>query len=109
MDLGKSLVIKGELSASEDVMLHGQFEGTISLPNHTLSIAPQATISASIVAKAVVVMGAITGSVTARDRIELQATGSMTGDLASPRLVIAEGGCLKGKVDMPPAKAKPAS
>jgi cytoskeletal protein CcmA (bactofilin family) len=101
MDLGKSLVIKGELRASEDLTLYGQMEGTITLPDHTLSIGPHANIRASISAKAVVIMGAVTGNVTAKERIEIRATGSVTGDIATPGLVVAEGGRLSGKVDMP--------
>jgi cytoskeletal protein CcmA (bactofilin family) len=102
MDLGKSLAIKGELSASEDLTLYGQMEGTITLPDHTLSIGPHASIRASISAKAVVIMGSVTGNVTAGDRIEIRATGSVTGDIAAPRLVVVEGGRLRGKVEMPP-------
>ena len=101
MDLGKSLVIKGELRASEDLTLYGQMEGTITLPDHTLSIGPHANIRASISAKTVVIMGAVTGNVTAKERIEIRATGSVTGDIATPGLVVAEGGRLSGKVDMP--------
>ena len=101
MDLGKSLVIKGELSASEDLTLYGYMEGTITLPDHTLSVGPHANIRASISAKAVVIMGTVTGNVTAKERIEIRATGSVTGDLATPGLVVAEGGRLNGKVAMP--------
>jgi cytoskeletal protein CcmA (bactofilin family) len=101
MDLGKSLVIKGELSASEDLTLYGYMEGTITLPDNTLSVGPHANIRASISAKAVVIMGTVTGNVTAKERIEIRATGSVTGDLATPGLVVAERGRLNGKVDMP--------
>jgi cytoskeletal protein CcmA (bactofilin family) len=100
MDLGKSLMIKGELSASEDLTLYGQMEGTISVPDHTLSIGPHASIGASISARAVVIMGTVTGNVTARERVEIRATGSVTGDIAAAVLVVAEGGRLNGKVDM---------
>jgi cytoskeletal protein CcmA (bactofilin family) len=109
IDLGKSLVIKGDLSASEDLTLYGQMEGTITLPDHTLSIGPHANIRASISAKAVVIMGAVTGNVTARERIEILATGSVTGDITSPRLVVAEGGHLRGKVEMPTASSRSAA
>jgi cytoskeletal protein CcmA (bactofilin family) len=101
MDLGKSVVIKGELSGSEDLTLYGQMEGSIRLPDHTLTIGPHADIKADISAKAVVIMGAVTGSVTAGVKVEIRATGSVTGDIASPRLVIADGGCLRGRVSMP--------
>ena len=100
MDLGKSVVIKGELSASEDLTLYGQMEGSIMLPGHTLTIAPNADIKAAINANAVVILGAVTGNVTARERVEIQATGSVAGDVTSPRLAIAEGGCLSGTVQM---------
>ena len=92
MDLVKSVVIKGDLSASEDLTLYGQMEGSVTLPNHTLTIGPGANIKASISAKAVVIMGAVTGNVTAGEKVEIRATGSVTGDLAAPRLVVAEGG-----------------
>jgi cytoskeletal protein CcmA (bactofilin family) len=100
MDLGKSVFIKGELSGSEDFTLYGQMEGSIKLPEHTLTIGPHADIRAEVSAKAVVIMGAILGDVTARDRVEIQATGSVTGDIKSPRLVVADGGFLRGKVEM---------
>ena len=100
MDLGKSVVIK-ELSGSEDLTLYGQMEGSIRLPDHTLTIGPHADIKADISAKAVVIMGAVSGSVTAGEKVEIRATGSVTGDIASPRLVIADGGCLRGRVSMP--------
>jgi cytoskeletal protein CcmA (bactofilin family) len=101
MDLGKSVMIKGELSASEDLTLYGQMEGSVTLPNHTLTIGPHADIKAAIAAKSVVIMGAVTGNVTAGERIEIQNTGSINGDVVSPRLAIADGGCLRGKVQMP--------
>ena len=101
MDLVKSVVIKGDLSASEDLTLYGQMEGSVTLPDHTLTIGAAANIKASISAKAVVIMGAVTGNVTAGEKVEIRATGSITGDLAAPRLVVAEGGHLRGKVEMP--------
>ena len=103
MDLGKSVFIKGELSGSEDLTLTGQMEGSIKLPGHTLTIGSHADIKAEISAKAIVIMGAVTGNVTAGDRVEIQATGSVTGDVVSPRLVIADGACLRGRVQMPQA------
>lgn len=101
LDLGHSVVIHGEVSASEDVTLYGQMEGSIKLPDHTLTIGPHAHIKAEISAKAVVIMGEVIGNVTAADKVEIRATGSVTGDIASPRLAIADGGCLCGRVAMP--------
>jgi cytoskeletal protein CcmA (bactofilin family) len=101
MDLGKSVVIKGELSGSEDLTLYGQMEGSIKLPDHTLTIGPHADIKAQVSARSVVIMGAVTGNVTAGEKVEIGATGSVTGDISSPRLAIADGGCFRGRVEMP--------
>jgi cytoskeletal protein CcmA (bactofilin family) len=104
MDLGKSVTIKGELSASEDLTLYGHMEGSIKLPDHTLTIGPHANIKAGISAKAVVIRGAVTGDVTANERVEILASGSVTGDVVAPCLVVAEGGQLRGRVEMRPMK-----
>jgi cytoskeletal protein CcmA (bactofilin family) len=101
MDLGTSVVIMGELSGSEDLTLCGQMEGSIKLPAHTLTVGSQATIKADISAKAIVITGAVIGNVMAADKVEIQATGSVTGDVVSPRLVIADGGYLSSTVKMP--------
>jgi cytoskeletal protein CcmA (bactofilin family) len=106
MDLGKSVVIKGEISASEDLVLYGQMEGRIALPDHTLTIGPHADIKAEIAAKAVVIMGAVTGNVKAGDKVDVRDTGSVLGDISAPRLAIAEGGCVRGKVQMSSKGAK---
>jgi cytoskeletal protein CcmA (bactofilin family) len=103
MDLGRSVVIKGELSASEDLTLYGHMDGSVKLPDHTLTIGPDADIRAEVAAKAVVIMGALTGNVTASERVEIRATGSVTGDIASPRFAMVDGGRLQGKVEMPQA------
>jgi cytoskeletal protein CcmA (bactofilin family) len=100
MDLGTSVVIKGELSASEDQTLCGHLEGSVRLPEHTLTIGANAEVKAEIVAKTVIILGSVTGNVTATERLDVRATGSVIGDVASPRLVIADGGTLRGKVQM---------
>jgi cytoskeletal protein CcmA (bactofilin family) len=101
LDLGRSVVIKGELSGSEDLTLSGYMEGSITLPVHTLTIGPHAEIKTQVSAKSVVVMGAVTGNVTAGERVETLATGSVIGDIVSPRLAIEDGCCLHGRVEMP--------
>jgi cytoskeletal protein CcmA (bactofilin family) len=101
MDLGSSIVITGELSASEDLTLYGQMDGRITLPDHTLTIGSKADIRAEIAAKAVVIMGTVTGNVTAGENVAIRATGSVTGDLVSPRLAIEDGGRLHGRVETP--------
>ena len=101
-NVGPSVSIKGELSGSEDMILDGQMEGRISLPEHMLTVGTQAAVKADIAARTVVVKGAVTGNVKAAERIEIQSNGSVTGDVISPRLVIADGGSLQGKVEMKP-------
>jgi cytoskeletal protein CcmA (bactofilin family) len=103
MDLGKSVVIKGELSGSEDFTLYGQMDGSIRLPDHTLTIGPHADIRAEVLARSVVVMGAVTGNVTAADKVEIQSTGFVNGDIVAPRIAVAEGGGLHGRVARPGA------
>jgi len=99
MTLGTSIVIKGDLSASEDLTLYGKMEGSVTLHGgHTLTIGRHADIRAAIDAKAVVIQGAVTGNVTARERVEIQTTGSVSGDVSSPRLAIADGASIRGKV-----------
>jgi len=101
MNIGASVVIKGELSGSEDLTLCGQMEGSVRLPDHTLTVGPNAELKAEISAKAVIVAGAVIGNVKATDRVEIQAAGSVVGDIAAPRLAIADGGGFRGRVDMP--------
>jgi cytoskeletal protein CcmA (bactofilin family) len=101
MNLGNSMSIKGELSGSEDLTLYGQMEGSIRLPDHTLTIGPDADIRAEISAKTLVIMGTVTGNVTAAEKVDIGSTGTLVGDLVSPRLAIADGGCIRGKVQTP--------
>jgi cytoskeletal protein CcmA (bactofilin family) len=103
MKLGSSMSIKGELSGSEDLTLYGQMEGSIRLPDHTLTIGPDADIHAEISAKALVIMGTVTGNVIAAEKVDIRSTGSLVGDLISPRLAIADGGSIRGKVQTPTA------
>src|SRR5258705_11660803 len=92
MNLGKSVTIKGELSGSEDLTLYGRMEGSVKLPDYTLTIGPDADIRAEISAKTVVIMGGVTGNVVAGERVEIRSTGSVTGDVASPRLPSQDAG-----------------
>ena len=108
MNLGDSVFIKGELSGSEDLTLCGQMEGSVKLPDHTLTIGPNAKIDAEITAKSVVVTGVVVGNVTATERVAIEGTGSVTGDIVSPVLAVADGGFLRGRVDMSRERRPPA-
>ena len=115
VNIGKSVVIKGELSGSEDLTIEGQVEGRIDLKDNVLTIGPNGKIKAEVFAKSVVVLGEVTGNVTASEKVDIRDNGSVDGDVASPRVAIAEGAHFRGSVDMQrkggPAvqPAKPAS
>ena len=98
--LGRSVVIKGDLTGSEDLIIDGRVEGRINLPDHSLTIGPDAHIEAEVVAKAVIVIGSVTGRITATHKVEIRDGGSVDGDLQSASVVIHEGAYLRGKVDM---------
>ena len=98
--IGKSVVIKGELTGSEDLYIDGQVEGSISLKGNSLTIGPNGQIKASVEAKAVVVQGKLEGNVQASDRVELRKSAIMTGDISTQRIAIEEGAYLKGKIDI---------
>ena len=100
VNIGKSVIIKGELSGSEDLTIEGQVEGKIELRQNVLTIGPNAKIKAQVAAKTIVVEGSVQGNVMATERIEIRDKGSVEGDLASPRVAIADGAHFRGSIDM---------
>ena len=100
VNIGKSVIIKGELSGSEDLTIEGHVEGRIDLKGNVLTIGPNGKIKAEVFAKAVVVLGEVTGNVTASEKVDIRDNGSVDGDIASPRVAIAEGAHFRGSVDM---------
>jgi cytoskeletal protein CcmA (bactofilin family) len=100
VNIGKSVVIKGELNGSEDLTIEGHVEGTIQLKEHVLTIGPNGRIKAQVFAKSVIVLGEVTGNVTATDKVDIRENGSVDGDIVSPRVAIAEGAHFRGSVDM---------
>jgi len=118
VNIGKSVVIKGELNGSEDLTIEGHVEGTIQLKEHVLTIGANGRIKAQVYAKAVIVLGEVIGNVTASEKVDIRDNGSVDGDIVSPRVAIAEGAHFRGSVDMQrkggaapqaPAQAKPAA
>ena len=100
VNIGKSVVIKGELNGSEDLTIEGNVEGTIQLQEHVLTIGPNGRIKAQVFAKSVIVLGQVTGNVTATEKVDIRDNGSVDGDIVSPRVAIAEGAHFRGTVDM---------
>ena len=109
VNIGKSVVIKGELNGSEDLTIEGQVEGKIELRQNVLTIGPNAKIKAQVFAKSVVILGEVTGNVAATDKVDIRDNGSVDGDIAAPRVAIAEGAHFRGSIDMQREKggAKP--
>jgi len=104
--IGKSVVIKGELSGSEDLYVDGQVEGNIELSGNRLIIGPHGQVRANVNAKGVIVQGKLEGNIRASERAELAKSAVVTGDIATQRVAIEEGAYFKGKVDIQREGAK---
>lgn len=100
VNIGKSVVIKGELNGSEDLTIEGHIEGKIELKDNVLTIGPNGKIKAQVFAKSVIVLGTVNGNITASDKVDIRDGGSVDGDVVSPRVAIAEGARFHGSVDM---------
>lgn len=100
VNIGKSVVIKGELNGSEDLTIEGHVEGKIELKDHVLTIGPNGKIKAAVFAKSVIVLGEVNGNVNASEKVDIRDGGSVDGDIVSPRVAIAEGAHFRGSVDM---------
>ena len=98
--IGQSIVFKGELTGDEDLEIDGQVEGTVHLKNHQLTIGANGQVQAELKAKAVVIVGHVTGNVVGTERVEIQATGIVDGDVTAPKLVVAEGARINGAIHM---------
>lgn len=98
--IGKSIVINGELSGSEDLTIEGRVDGKIELRDHVLTVGSNGRIKAQITAKAIVVLGQVTGNLNATEKVDIKETGSVEGDVVAPRVAIADGSHFKGSIDM---------
>ena len=98
--IGKTIVVRGELTGSEDLTIEGRVEGKISLKEHHLTVGETGNISAEVITKIMTVIGRMEGNLIAKEKVEITESGSMTGDIIAPRIVVADGAKLKGSVDM---------
>ena len=105
--IGRSVIIKGELSGSEDLYVDGQVEGTIELHGNRLIIGPNGQVRANVNAKGVVVEGKLDGNIRASERAELKKSAVAVGDIVTQRISIEDGAYFKGKVDIQRESAKP--
>ena len=107
--IGRTLVIKGEITGAESLFVDGRVEGTINLPDNRVTIGRNGNVAANVSAKEVVVMGKIQGNVECSDRLDIRSEGSLTGDVITHRISVEEGAILKGGVEVrvPEKKAQP--
>ena len=99
-NIGKSISIRGDLTGNEDMVIEGHVEGKVDLPNSQLTIGANGHVKAEIHAKGVVIVGQVVGNVFGLERVEIQSTGRVEGDVAAPKLVVAEGAQINGAIQM---------
>src|SRR5450631_3585632 len=97
--IGRSLVIKGEVTGAESLFIDGRVEGTISFPEHRVTIGRSGNVAANITAKEVVIMGKVQGNVDCADRLDIRSEGLLSGDVITHRISVEEGAILKGGVE----------
>jgi cytoskeletal protein CcmA (bactofilin family) len=98
--VGKSIVIKGELSGNEDLVVEGNVDGTITLTDNNLVVGADGRVNANLFARSVTITGKVEGDVSSTERVEITATGSLKGNIRSPRVVINDGAFFQGSVEM---------
>jgi len=106
--IGKSLIVKGEVSGSESLYIDGKVEGAINLPGNRVTIGRNGQVAANILAREIVVLGKVRGNCQASDRVDIRSEGSLTGDVIAARISIEDGAFFKGGIDIrkPGAEAK---
>ena len=98
--IGKSLVVKGEVTGSESLYIDGKVEGAINLPGNRVTVGRNGQVSANISAREVVVLGKVRGNINAQDRVDIRSEGSLTGDVIAQRISIEDGAFFKGGIDI---------
>jgi cytoskeletal protein CcmA (bactofilin family) len=108
--IGKSLVVKGEVTGSESLYIDGKVEGAINLPGNRVTIGRNGQVAANITAREVVVLGKVKGNINASDRVDIRSEGALTGDVIAQRISIEDGAFFKGGIDIrKPGQEKPSS
>ena len=107
--LGQTVVLKGELTADEDLLIEGQFEGTISIEQHCVTVGANGQVKAEIRARQAVILGTLTGKVAAKEKVEIRRSGHLVGDLTTGSVAIEEGAYFKGSIEILREEAKESS
>ncbi len=98
--IGKTIVIKGEITAADPIYIYGTIEGSVSAPAHRVTVGRDGNVKANISAREVIVMGDVRGKLEGSYRVEIRADGSHTGELTAHRVCVEEGAVLKGTIDI---------
>jgi cytoskeletal protein CcmA (bactofilin family) len=98
--LGQTVVLKGEISADEDLLIEGQFEGTVSIEQHCLTVGANGQVKAEIHARQAVILGTLTGKIVAREKVEIRRSGHLVGELTTGAVAIEEGAYFKGSIEI---------
>jgi cytoskeletal protein CcmA (bactofilin family) len=109
--IGKSLVVKGEVTGSESLYVDGKVDGSINLPGNRVTVGRNGQVTANITAREIVVLGKVRGNVNASDRVDIRSEGSLSGDVVAQRISIEDGAFFKGGIDIrkPGSADKPAA
>lgn len=98
--IGRSLVIKGEVSGSESLYIDGRIEGSVNLTDNRITIGRNGSVAANITAREVVIMGKVQGNIQCSDRLDVRSEGALTGDVVTPRISVEDGAMIKGSVQV---------
>jgi len=98
--IGKSVIIKGQIYSREDLFLDGEFEGTVELQEHRLTIGPNGKVQANVKAREIVIIGTIHGNIDASDKVEIRKEARLVGDIRTTRISIDDGAYFKGSIDI---------
>jgi cytoskeletal protein CcmA (bactofilin family) len=104
--IGRTVVIKGEISGNESLYVDGRVEGSITFKDHRVTVGRNGVVHANISAREVVIMGKVTGNVECSDRVDIRSEGTLTGDVVSQRISVEDGAMLRGSVQLTPAEQK---
>jgi cytoskeletal protein CcmA (bactofilin family) len=104
--IGRTLVIKGEVTGNESLYIDGRIEGSITFKDHRVTVGRNGVVQANIAAREVVIMGKVTGNVECSDRVDIRSEGTLNGDVISQRISVEDGAQLRGSVQLTPAEQK---
>ena len=100
--IGPSIVIKGEVSGNEDLLIQGRVDGSVALDTHAVTVGGGGRVKANISGRVITVEGDVEGDLEAQEQIVLRGSAKVQGDLKAPRVVLEDGASFRGLVDMGP-------